>query len=336
MDTRYTYNYVLSFEGWAQCRAATDPDPSNAPRGVSGYSFALPGEPDLDRIIYFQDRKGVIQRSFCPDIGVRVTGGSWFRAEVVDGVNQVKYVDAPISIGPESVFSRAEVDLLGNPIFDSRNSTLVYNGYGLISPFNLQIKGEIKDHKINGRKIKHQRIKDQKIRISRAFYVDPKNPTNDLASIPIDQLSPYIMKVDVNDPPDPGDSTPGSSNILLKSGILDQVAYRKERLDNVEKELAETQKKNPSDEVCIAALNKRIAELRIDDPVNRRTAQLGAKVLVPYNLNSRDAVVNGKTIKSCGAPWNMEMWMGGWDTDAMSFFVLGTVKMVLDFDPFRK
>ena len=44
----------LRFGGWFQCRLATDPDPADEPRGVSGSIKALPGEPDLDRIIRLQ------------------------------------------------------------------------------------------------------------------------------------------------------------------------------------------------------------------------------------------------------------------------------------------
>ena len=45
---------TLNFEGWFQCRLATDPDPSDEPRGVSGWTFAVAGEEDLDRIIRLQ------------------------------------------------------------------------------------------------------------------------------------------------------------------------------------------------------------------------------------------------------------------------------------------
>lgn len=44
----------VRFQGWFQIRLATDPDTTDEPRGVSGYTFALPGEPDLDRILRFQ------------------------------------------------------------------------------------------------------------------------------------------------------------------------------------------------------------------------------------------------------------------------------------------
>src|SRR5688500_5259039 len=37
----------LTFRGWFQARLPTDPDPFDEPRGISGYAWALPGEPDL-------------------------------------------------------------------------------------------------------------------------------------------------------------------------------------------------------------------------------------------------------------------------------------------------
>lgn len=39
---------TLHFEGWFQCRFATDPDPSDDPRGLSGPTVVAPGEPPMD------------------------------------------------------------------------------------------------------------------------------------------------------------------------------------------------------------------------------------------------------------------------------------------------
>ena len=44
----------FEFSGWFQCRLGTDPDPARSGRGESGWTFALPGEPDLDGVIRFQ------------------------------------------------------------------------------------------------------------------------------------------------------------------------------------------------------------------------------------------------------------------------------------------
>jgi len=69
---------VCSFAGWIQIRLATNPDPPDEPRGISGYTFALPGEPALDRLLRTSDP--VAPRSHGPLIGVAV------RAVTVDGV----------------------------------------------------------------------------------------------------------------------------------------------------------------------------------------------------------------------------------------------------------
>jgi hypothetical protein len=48
---------ILNFEGYFQMRMATDPDPADEKRGVSGYTFALVGEPDLDAKIHLQSEE---------------------------------------------------------------------------------------------------------------------------------------------------------------------------------------------------------------------------------------------------------------------------------------
>lgn len=310
MAKRKIYNYALFFRGWAQCRLATDPDPDYEPRGVSGYTFALPGEPDMTQIIYFQNGPEVIQRSYCPEIGVTVSGGYEFET-VNEGPGHQRFLNKKQIEEGHGAFG-AQVDLLGNPRFDSRNSTLVYNGYGVMNPFNMRIS--------NGPRS-----------VSRRFYVDPQNPTDDLHDIKITELQNYTITTDLSDIPDlgnpsanPPSATAGSPNMLLESGVLDATAYRKERLKNLESELKEVLANSPGDKIAIAALNKRIFELRIDKPVNRRTQQMSTKVLVPYALNSEKVMFNGAAIPG-GKPWSLEMWMGSWDADALSFYVVGTV-----------
>ena len=47
-------NLLLQFEGWFQCRLATDPDPTWEPRGVSGYTRAVGRESNFDGVLYLQ------------------------------------------------------------------------------------------------------------------------------------------------------------------------------------------------------------------------------------------------------------------------------------------
>lgn len=116
---------ALHFEGWFQCRLATNPDPTDEPRGVSGYTFALAGEPDFDRIIRLQNP--LSPRSHGPQVGVLVTTVT---------VNGQTPVDHPLI--------NARVDFLDEPKFESRNMLLTDDkaGVGLIHPFHLHISGE--------------------------------------------------------------------------------------------------------------------------------------------------------------------------------------------------
>ena len=112
----------LHFEGWWQCRFATDPDPTDDPRGVSGPTFITPGEPVFDRVIRFQNP--VAPRwPFTDRIGVTV------RSVTVGGVAQ-----------PQSQLVGRPVDLRGDPEFRQRNLVLVDQPFQvLIDPFDLQI-----------------------------------------------------------------------------------------------------------------------------------------------------------------------------------------------------
>lgn len=111
---------ALKFEGWIQVRLATDPDPFDEPRGVSGISFAVAGEPDLDRIIRLQN--AVAPRSHGPRVEVTV------RAVEVDG-NAAR--GHPL-IG-------AQVDLLDAPKFEGRNGIVAEDAEEFIHPFHIRI-----------------------------------------------------------------------------------------------------------------------------------------------------------------------------------------------------
>lgn len=112
----------IQFEGWWQCRFATDPDPSDDPRGVSGPTFTTAGEPVFDRIIRFQSP--VAPRwPFTDTVGVTV------RAVAVHGEPR-----------PRSALVGQPVDLRGDPQFHQRNLVLVEQPFQvIIDPFDLQV-----------------------------------------------------------------------------------------------------------------------------------------------------------------------------------------------------
>jgi hypothetical protein len=112
----------LYFEGFFQCRLATDPDPSDDPQGISGPTFAAAGEQDLDRIIRLQN--AVSLRLPFVQIGVSVT--------------RVTVQDAPI---PNHPLLGANVELLDGAKFEGRNFIIAGTGREPIDPFHLRISG---------------------------------------------------------------------------------------------------------------------------------------------------------------------------------------------------
>jgi hypothetical protein len=113
---------AIHFEGWFQCRLATDPDPSDEARGISGWTFSVAGEPDLDRVIRLHDP--LSPRSHCPPVGLTV------RAVTLAGAAAR---DHPL-LG-------ARVGLLDEPQFEGRNGIAAESGQEPIVPFHLQISG---------------------------------------------------------------------------------------------------------------------------------------------------------------------------------------------------
>lgn len=112
----------IHFEGWWQCRFATDPDPSDDPRGVSGPTFTTAGEPAFDRVIRFQSPVSP-RWPFTDTVGVTV------RTVDVQGQPQ-----------SDSALLGQPVDLRGCPQFLQRNLVLVEQPFQvLIDPFDLQV-----------------------------------------------------------------------------------------------------------------------------------------------------------------------------------------------------
>jgi hypothetical protein len=110
----------LVFQGWFQCRLATDPDPYDEPRGVSGYVHAYAGEPDLDRVLRLQAPPFV--RAYGPPVGVRVHQ-VWR-----DGQEQ-----------DEHPLQGASVELVEEPKFEGRNGVIADDGFEPIWPFALRV-----------------------------------------------------------------------------------------------------------------------------------------------------------------------------------------------------
>lgn len=113
----------LAFEGWFECRLATDPDPSDEPRGVSGWTYAVAGEPDLDRTIRTRPDAGVVGRRPGPTVGVTI------RRVTRDGGDEI--AGHPL-LG-------VSVELLDGPVFEGRNGLAYEDAEEPILPFHLRV-----------------------------------------------------------------------------------------------------------------------------------------------------------------------------------------------------
>ena len=291
---------TLNFAGYVQCRLATDPDPTDERRGVSGYTFALPGEPDLDWTLYTQPGPGVVARVGVERrVGVKVTGGFSGATAIVAG---------------HPLFGAA-VDLLDQPRFEERNYVVHSTTFGVIAPFKLRI---------SGRGVKLFRQVD--------FY--PGKPlTTPVFEVPQAVLTPYTMQsFEAN----------AAACAALLGTAQNPSAYRQARLDTLLKIRARP-RLTPE---ARAALDKRIDELRLDDPRDRRTAQLVNRAIFSYALNGPASTAFGPTAPAQwlngqwenGAwkyhdparpllPWPCNFWIGSWDADSLTCYLQGTVKL---------
>ncbi|MDX2938359.1 hypothetical protein [Streptomyces ipomoeae] len=146
----------IEFGGWFMCRLATDPDPTDEPRGASGSTFALAGEPDLDRVIVLHDPPPGTVRSHAPDVGVYVTRAAVAGTDLPDGL-----------VG-------GRVELLDRPRFENRNFVLNVAGQEPIVPFRLRVGGS-----------------DGKPRLERTMVMAPEDPDADVHSLPQSLLQEY-------------------------------------------------------------------------------------------------------------------------------------------------
>jgi hypothetical protein len=316
----------LEFEGYYQMRMATDPDPTDDPRGVSGYTFALPGEPDFDQLIHLQpDEPGVYQREY-GDAGGPVIGVTVRRASVGDR--------------PVNTLVGARVALVGAKILEN-NGLLVRNDFFMIDPILVQVR------------------QGKRLLLERRDILNPEAPHS-----PVDEATaPMILRRQpkrfVPNSLEVAAATrlhrPGTQEVDASNETL--IANRRERRDSLHRLLeslkaAKGAKKaargrQPEDEreLRIEGLITRIRELEIvtqwwnlsqqkqgHAPIDRRAYMLGMQCA------GWDIDVNGPAIVGplpdgyrcdTSVPWPLRFWMGGWDGDALCAYIKGSWEIPL-------
>ncbi|MEZ4402343.1 MAG: hypothetical protein R3B06_20125 [Kofleriaceae bacterium] len=270
---------VCSYRGFLQVRLATNPDPTDERRGVSGYTFALPGEPDLDRVL--RSEAPVAPRSHGPTVGLAVD------RVTVDGVAVTTH---PL-LG-------AQVALRSEPLFESVNEVVMAQGFEALEPFDLELR-------------------QGGFRFRRRDYLDPNQPDATVYTVPPQLLAARRT------------AAFSISTQLMQAalGTTDATAFRAQRLRALQDDLART-----TDPTARAALTRRISELEITDPTDRRTASMAWIESRTYALNGPIELIDPAgwlTGLDTFSNYHCDLALGAWDVDALSAYAVGTVTLPL-------
>jgi hypothetical protein len=302
-NERFARLLELQYEGYFMCRLATDPDPTNEERGVSGYTLALAGEPPLDQVIRLQEDDHTPLRPPSRQMGIRIGVA----------VNQVLYDGRPFPEG-QKVFAGAKVKLVGKtppfdgPIYDSRNNIVGSddNMMFVVNPFEMVIEGP-------GVEI---RMKD---------YLNPADPGQPIWQI--EDPSIYSRRFPA--------FTPSSTAVMSAMRVFDQFTYFNDRLRYLRGEIERLERANPlprSQEVEteIQRLRTRIYTIEFwgDRFFNKMAYQLTYNFRVNGPQSFRVDGLAGTADTS--HPWPVTFWFGGWDGDLLVGYMQGTLGI-----PFR-
>ncbi|NNF57789.1 MAG: hypothetical protein HKN04_06065 [Rhodothermaceae bacterium] len=291
---------ALHYEGWCQIRLATNPDPTDEPRGVSGYSFALAGEPDLDRAIRFQNP--VCPRLFGPEVGVRVTGVQ----EGGSTLDEHPLLGAKAVLLNEDGKPPAHPRDPRGPRFEARDYILTDPGDEAIWPY-------------------HIRLERDGVALARKASFGPKYEGVPIHRIPHEVIVRYGGPMRI-----------AYAEVAAATGITDPIAYRTRRREQVKARLQEA---TDEVERAALGLRLRELDLSPNpereeqgEGTDRRTLALGGIQTRNFPLTGEATVEDAEGILGpvdTDAPWPTTFWFGGWDCDVLCSYVKGVLVVPL-------
>lgn len=299
----------VEFQGYFACRIATDPDPTDEPRGMSGYTMALTKEDPLDQVIRLQIDRAYLQKNARPPLqdmfknrefllGVRVRTVRYG----ADPGSATPYLPGIAALGSLPVnLNGADAPLQGTA-FDSRN-IITGNDDAMafvVYPFNLSI-GNPSDPMTCW------------ITISEWLdppytYTDPGQYAERLSTLADGNAHPeQIMEV---------------SEAI---GVYDPYAYFLARRRYLQKLIddAATQPPSPELDARVQGYKSRIRQ--IDFWGDRMNSKLVTRCNWDFDLRGSNTLngagLNGRVLP--GQPWHAGFWFGGWDGDLLIGYMRG-------------
>lgn len=286
---------ILNFEGYFQMRMATDPDPTDEKRGVSGYTFALAGEPDLDAKIHLQpDEEGVWERQFGPGggpkVGVKVTSATRNGAVAEDLIGtRVAFVDAQIL---------------------EHNGILVRNDYFIVHPFRVRLLD----------------AKSDNIQLDRVDWLNPDDPDMPENDANATQLSRRQATKFTSNSQVVADATglESPANIALIANRLQRRCSLQELRKTTTDPIQIAALESRIEQLLIVErwweISVNVGQNKV---IDRRAKQLALQ-LDGWNVDMNGKVFVNKLKAAEDYPWNIAFWMGGWDGDALTGYIKGT------------
>jgi hypothetical protein len=285
----------ISFEGWFQFRMATDPDPPDEPRGISGPTMAIAGEPDLDGIIRFND-------FVAPRYPMNTARGVTVTAVKIAGE----------SGGTPHPLVGGRVDLLGKPMFVGRNFAVAVGGKEPIDPFHIQVSSP-----------------DGSIVISRVDLWDPAHPDLTALEITIQQLArrqPTGISIQ-------NAQVAEATGVLDYAGFRQErravlIEKLKTTSDPIERVgLEQRIEAIGQDKLMRGVTIATLAFLGAQESfsIGPNLAMIGPGINGPITIHDPANRLGGKI--GTAQPWPCDFWLGGFDVDTMMGYVQGSLSI---------
>ncbi len=297
----------LDFEGYFACRIATDPDPSNEARGMSGYTMALPRETRLDQIIRLQVDADYLARNARPPlpdmgirIGVHVTGARFEGAPYAPAVAALRGATVDLR-GTDPPFA-------DGPVFESRNN-LVGNDDAMafvIAPFQLAITGP-------------------GAALSATDYLDPADPSKQTWQFT--DPAAYARRLSTC-------QIGGDTEVAEAVNVFDSYGYFRDRRRFLEREIGRALAALPgADEATRARLEADLQGYRtrifqLERWGDRIISKIQTRVDWRHDINGPQTVTGSLGgVVDTATPWQFAAWFGGWDGDLLIGYARGTLKV---------
>lgn len=336
---------TIHFEGYWQCRQATDPDPSLDPRGASGYTFALGDENDFDAIIRLHDdeidpkdfREAWPPANYPATHPLSKTAGT-DKERFGIFVSKVKLDGADYQPGNDALVSGKVRWLpsggrLKGPRFELRN-TIIFNAgndngiFMPIDPFHISIEGN---------------SSAEDLCIERDDLLNPDQPEEHIWEISDSEIyrrrCPREFYSDADEALEAIGLDTAAAGLPYDQYFQQRKEWLELKLAQVDSEIACKGVKSidATDlEVQRGALLNRLYVIRqftSDDVGNRLGTRLGLMArwehtLCGNNIMTRGTeVLEGRVLAGFDDEWSTRYWMGAYDGDTMRGYMRGFLEV---------